>query len=80
MANTEGLSDEALSSLLSLPSPEEEQKQRTIRPRQNAAKTPRFPRRALARREQMMELGEGETPAATVVRSSKAPKIRSASS
>ncbi|KAL7541958.1 hypothetical protein ACHAXR_011386 [Thalassiosira sp. AJA248-18] len=86
MANTEGLTDEAVSSLLSLPTPEEEQ--RSVRPRQNAAapagkakqKAPAFPRRSLARREQMMELGEGETPAARVIRSSKAPKIHSASS
>ena len=83
MANTEGLSDEAMSSLLAMPSSEEEKLQRQ---HMNVAavpdgrmKPPSF-RRSLARREQMMELGEGVTPAAKVIRSSKAPKVNSASS
>lgn len=89
MANTEGLSDEAVSSLLTMPSPEEEKQLHSARPQKQTAtaparktkqKAPAFPRRSLARREQMMELGEGETPAAMVIRSSRAPKIHSVSS
>ncbi|KAL9180097.1 LOW QUALITY PROTEIN: hypothetical protein ACHAXT_008067 [Thalassiosira profunda] len=80
MANTEGLSDEAVTSMLSMPSPEEEQQQRRPRGNATASAGPAFPRRSMARREQMMELGEGETPAATVVRSSKPPKIRASAS
>ncbi|KAL7551417.1 hypothetical protein ACHAWF_017654 [Thalassiosira exigua] len=90
MANTEGLSDAALNSLLAMPSPEEEQRrQRSSRSDRNGAaaaghagktSAPLFSRRSLARREQMMELGQGETPSATVIRSSKAPKIYPASS
>jgi len=83
MANTEGLSDEAMSSLLAMPSSEEEKLQRQHK---NVAavpvgrmKPPSF-RCSLARREQMMELGEGVAPAAKVIRSSKAPKVNSASS
>ena len=83
MANTEGLSDEAMSSLLAMPSSEEEKLQRQHR---HVAAVPigrmRPPsfRRSLARREQMMELGDGETPAAQVIRSSQAPKVYSSSS
>ncbi|KAL3807542.1 hypothetical protein ACHAXA_002581 [Cyclostephanos tholiformis] len=83
MANTEGLSDEAMSSLLAMPSSEQEKLQRQHR---NVAavpigrmKPPSF-RRSLARRQQMMELGDGETPAAKVIRSSQAPKVFSSSS
>lgn len=77
MANTEGLTDEVVSSMLAMPSPDEE---RQLHSRKHTAnnKHPRFPQRALARREQMMEsLGEGEMPAARVIRASKAPKIHS---
>ncbi len=76
MANTEGLTDEVVSSMLTMPSSDEE---RQLHSRKHtAAKHPSFPHRALARREQMMEsLGEGEMPAARVIRASKAPKIHS---
>lgn len=86
MANTEGLSDEALSSMLAMPSPDEEKRQRaTVRSqhgarRANPPQPPSFPRRSLARREEMMELGDGEAPSAAVVRSSTAPKVHFASS
>ncbi|KAL3798382.1 hypothetical protein HJC23_005035 [Cyclotella cryptica] len=87
MANTEGISDEALCSLLTI-SAEDAQTQRgtgdtTSFDRRVASSkpgAPRFPRRHLARREQMMELGEGERPAAMVIRSSKPPVIHSSSS
>ena len=63
MANTEGLSDEAVSSLLTLPPSSQPAGRMTSSSR-------------LARREKMMELGDGETPAATVIRSSiKAPTV-----
>ncbi|KAK1745173.1 putative RPAP1 family protein [Skeletonema marinoi] len=76
MANTEGLTDEVVSSMLAMPSPDEE---RQLHSRKHAADNhPRFPQRALARREEMMEsLGEGEMPAARVIRASRAPKIHS---
>ncbi len=75
MANTEGLTDEVVSSMLAMPSPDEERQLHCRRPQQ-----PRFPHRAMARREQMMEsLGEGEMPAARVIRASSAPKIHSSS-
>eukprot|EP00984_Skeletonema_dohrnii_P034177 scaffold33472_cov89-Skeletonema_dohrnii-CCMP3373.AAC.1 len=59
-----------------MPSPDEE---RQLHSRKHAADNhPRFPQRALARREEMMEsLGEGEMPAARVIRASRAPKIHS---
>ncbi|EED95749.1 predicted protein [Thalassiosira pseudonana CCMP1335] len=81
MANTEGLTDEALSSLLALPSADEQQRLNS-RPqhKSRAADGIPFPRRSLAQREQLMELGEGERPAATVIRASKPPTIHSASS
>ena len=75
MANTEGLTDEVVSSMLAMPSPEEDRQQRVAGGVQTKQKSQGFPLRAMSRREQMMELGEGETPAATVIRSSKAPKI-----
>jgi len=62
MANTEGLSDEAVSSLLTLPPSSQPAGRMTSSSR-------------LARREKMMELSEGETPAATVIRASKAPTV-----
>lgn len=76
MANTEGLTDEVVSSMLAMPSADEE---RQLHSRKHTAtKHPSFPQRALARREQMMEsLGEGEMPAARVIRASRAPKIHS---
>ena len=74
MANTEGLTDEVVSSMLSMPSPYDERQLHSRR-------QPRFPQSALARREQMMEsLGEGEIPAARVIRASRAPVVRSSSS
>ncbi len=74
MANTEGLTDEVVSSMLSMPSPYDERQLHSRR-------QPRFPPSALARREQMMEsLGEGEMPAARVIRASRAPVVRSSSS
>ncbi|KAL7457943.1 hypothetical protein ACHAWC_009461 [Mediolabrus comicus] len=76
MANTEGLTDEVVSSMLSMPSPYDERQLKLQSRRQ-----PRFPQSALARREQMMEsLGEGEMPAARVIRASRAPVVRSSSS
>eukprot|EP00986_Skeletonema_menzelii_P003397 scaffold1040_cov149-Skeletonema_menzelii.AAC.10 len=73
MANTEGLSDEVVSSMLAMPTPDEERQMYSL-------KQPKFPHRALARREQMMEtLDEGEMPAARVIRASKAPKVHSSS-
>ena len=71
MANTEGLTDEVVSSMLAMPTPDEERLM-------HSRTQPKFPHRALARREQMMEsLGEGEMPSARVIRSSKAPKVHS---
>ena len=73
MANTEGLTDEVVSSMLAMPSPDEE---RQLNFRRQSA----LPQRLLTRREQMMDsLGEGEIPAAKVVRAS-APKVHSSSS
>ncbi|KAL7514684.1 hypothetical protein ACHAXN_012586 [Cyclotella atomus] len=83
MANTEGLPDEALSSLLSLSREDERANHRSVSAgSSNVAdgEAPRFPRKYLARREQMMELGEGEEPAAKVIRSSKPPVVRSSGS
>lgn len=78
MANTEGLTDEAVSSMLAMPSPDEERQLNSRR--QGADNHPRFPQQALSRREQMMEsLGEGEMPAARVIRASRAPQIHSSS-
>jgi len=78
MANTDGLSDEVVSSMLAMPSQEEEKQYRISGSKSKQSHT--FPRRALSRREQMMEqLGEGEAPSATVIRSSKAPKVQSSS-
>ena len=84
MANTEGLPDEALSTLLTLS--QDDVQTSTEAPlssgrrdiiSSNNLEAPRFPRKYLARREQMMELGEGEAPAAKVIRSSRPPAIRS---
>ena len=84
MANTEGLPDEALSTLLTLSQDDVKTGTGTVpslpperRTTSSNPETSRFPRKYLARREQMMELGEGETPAAKVIRSSKPPAIRS---
>jgi hypothetical protein len=84
MANTEGPSDEAMSSMLAMSSDEEKIQRMAIRPHQISGRAnlhpPSFPRRSLARRELMMDLGEGESPAAVVIRSSTAPKVRVSSS
>ena len=76
MANTDGLSDEVVSSMLTMPTNEEEKQYRIGG--SNKQSKAAFPRRAMSRREQMMEqLGEGESPSATVIRSSRAPKVQS---
>ena len=74
--NTEGLTDEVVSSLLAMPTPEEEKQQRRIGG--GGGQTGAY-RRAMQRK-MMMELSEGETPAATVIRSSKAPKVMQSTS
>ncbi|KAL7483615.1 hypothetical protein ACHAW6_009253 [Cyclotella cf. meneghiniana] len=84
MANTEGISDEALCSLLTISTEDAKIGRGTgeaasfDRPT-TASKpgAPRFPRRYQARREKMMELGEGQRPAAKVIRYSKPPLIHS---
>lgn len=91
MANTEGLPDEALQSLFTLSQEDAERNQHSDRASlpvgrstpshaSDDAAVPRFPRKYLARREQMMELGEGEVPAAKVIRASNPPIILPSSS